>query len=161
MKRFINIFITTFAVWAILSGFSNQELIAGLAVALIITVLLYKRSEYTLNLKVLGPFIFVLKYLPVFIIELFKANFDVAKRVVKSEIPVNPGFVTIHTSLKNKYAKLLLANSITLTPGTMTLDIVDDKLYIHWIDVVGENSEEHFKAIASKFEKIIMEVFNE
>jgi multicomponent Na+:H+ antiporter subunit E len=70
-----------------------------------------------------------------------KANFDVAYRVITGKI--NPGIVKISPDLKTDLGVTLLANSITLTPGTLSVDIDENKndLYIHWINVKKEALE--------------------
>jgi len=98
-------------------------------------------------------------YIPVFLWEMLKANLDVAYRVLHPKLPINPGIVKIKTGLKNELAQTMLANSITLTPGTMTVDIDGDDLYIHWIDVKAQGVEEASQRIASRFEKILARVF--
>ena len=90
---------------------------------------------------------------------MIKANIDVARRVINPSLPINPGIVAIKTNLKSDQAKLFLANSITLTPGTLTVDIVDDTLYIHWIDVESEKPREQKEKISAKFEKLLKGVF--
>ncbi len=73
-----------------------------------------------------------------FIVELSKANIDVAIRVITGKI--NPGIVRITPNLKTDLGITMLANSITLTPGTLSVDI-DEKtndLYVHWINVKEE-----------------------
>ena len=74
-------------------------------------------------------------------------------------MPIKPGVVVIKTSLKQDMAKLILANSITLTPGTFTLDIKGDKLLIHWIYVRSEDIEESTKNIGERFEKYLKVIF--
>lgn len=66
-----------------------------------------------------------------------KANLDVAYRVITGKI--NPGIVRVETSLRNAYAITMLANSITLTPGTLTVDVDEDNgtYYIHWINITN------------------------
>jgi len=78
-----------------------------------------------LALYIVGPFF----------IELTKANFDVAYRVITGNI--RPGIIRLKSEMKSDFALLMLANSITLTPGTLTVDI-DEKnndLFIHVINV--------------------------
>ena len=70
-------------------------------------------------------------------------------------MPIRPGIVEIKTSLKSDLAKVALANSITLTPGTFTLDILGDRLLIHWINVKTENIDEASRIIAGRFERYI------
>ena len=73
-----------------------------------------------------------------FFIGMAKANFDVAYRVITGEI--NPGIVKISPKLKTDLGITMLANSITLTPGTLSVDIDESNndLYIHWINVKKE-----------------------
>jgi len=54
---------------------------------------------------------------------------------------------------------MFLANSITLTPGTLTVDVIDDIMYIHWIDVKTDNSEKQKNYISTKFENLLKGVF--
>lgn len=85
-------------------------------------------------------FVFI-GYLFYFFVEMAKANFDVAYRVITGKI--NPGIVKISPGLKTDLGITMLANSITLTPGTLSVDIDEDKndLYIHWINVKKEALE--------------------
>lgn len=76
-----------------------------------------------------------------FLMALIQANLDVAMRVITGKI--NPGIVRIPTGLASDGALTLLANSITLTPGTLTVDADDESrdLYIHWINVTTETPD--------------------
>jgi len=96
---------------------------------------------------------FFIIYLVVLFKEIVQANIDVAYRVIHPKMPIKPGIIVISTELKQDIAKMILANSITLTPGTFTLDIIDDKLLIHWINVKTEDVEEATHIIGDKFEK--------
>jgi len=82
-----------------------------------------------------------------------KANIDVAYRVLHPRLPIDPGLIKIKTKLKSEISKALLANSLTLTPGSTTVDIIGDQIYIHCIDVNRPVREE-----AEMFEKIIARV---
>jgi multicomponent Na+:H+ antiporter subunit E len=101
----------------------------------------------------------MIQYLIVFLIALVQSNLDVAKRVLTPSLPINPGIVKFKTKLKTNYSKMILANSITLTPGTLSIDIVDDTFYIHWIDVKSTDPEKAFTEIAENFEKILLKIF--
>jgi multicomponent Na+:H+ antiporter subunit E len=74
-------------------------------------------------------------------------------------MPIKPGIVVIETQLKSDIAKLILANSITLTPGTFTLDVIGDKLLIHWINVKTEDIDEATNLIGRRFEKYLNVIF--
>ena len=99
-------------------------------------------------------------YLVVLLVEIIKANFDVAYRIIHPKLPIKPGIVVIKTELKQDFAKMMLANSITLTPGTFTLDIIGDRLLIHWIYVRTENTERATEMIGNKFEKYLKVIFS-
>ena len=161
MSRFIFSFGIFFLIWlGFTSSFHYQEVIVGAFLSLILAFLSYK-SFTELGLFYLNPkrLFYIIKYLVVFTIALIKANFDVAKRVINPKLPINPGIVTYHTSLQSDTAKMFLANSITLTPGTLTVDVIDDKLYIHWIDVISEDPETIYNEIGKDFEEILKEIF--
>lgn len=94
-----------------------------------------------------------------FPVELVKANVDVAKRALSPKLPVNPGIVKVPVGLESEYAQAMLADSITLTPGTITMDIAEEDgntwYYIHWIDVRTSEHAEAGEAIKGKLEKKI------
>jgi multicomponent Na+:H+ antiporter subunit E len=100
----------------------------------------------------------VLKYLSLFAHELVKSNLDVARRMVSPNLRINPGIVEVKTKLKHPTYRLILANSITLTPGTLTVDMIGDSLFIHWIDVTGKDVESATREISSKFEDYLMQL---
>ncbi|MCK5856624.1 MAG: Na+/H+ antiporter subunit E [Bacteroidales bacterium] len=113
-------------------------------------------SEIKLTPK---AFAYTFIYLIVFMGELVKANIDVTRRVLSPSLPINPGIVKVETRLKSKMARLILANSITLTPGTFTLEVHDDAFYIHWIDVKHAEEAQATEDLVRKFEKILEEMY--
>ena len=144
-----------FCLWLLLTSTSNfQEVLAGVVLALLVAALGYKGFT-TRGLRIFSPrrLLHLLIYLPVFFWELIKANFDVAYRVIHPRMPIRPGIVAIKTELKSDIGKLFLANSITLTPGTLTLEVEGEHLFIHWINVKDEDVERASQLIGSRFEK--------
>jgi multicomponent Na+:H+ antiporter subunit E len=73
-------------------------------------------------------------------------------------MPIRPGIVKVRTTLKSDLGKTLLANSITMTPGTITVDIIGEYLYIHWIYVRSEDPEIYTGMITGAFEKYIKKI---
>ncbi len=155
-------FITAFVLWILLTGTLNsQNLIAGVAAAFVVALLFG-------NVFVQSPgkcfqvtrWFWFLQYLYIFIWECIKANFDVAYRVLHPKMPIKPGIVKIKTSLKSDIARTMLANSITMTPGTLTVDIDGEYLYIHWIYVQAAGIEEASEKIVGKFEPLLARVFD-
>jgi multicomponent Na+:H+ antiporter subunit E len=157
----ISAILMLFALWVLLSSpVSREELIAGALLSLLL-ILTPASSPELLKELVLTPkrIIYILGFLAVFVIEVIKSNIDVALRVVKPVIPIKPGIVQVNTKLSSKPARLLLANAITLTPGTITVDIHKDQLFIHWIYIDAEDVDTATKKIVSKFERYLEVIF--
>lgn len=161
MNRFLFTFGALILIWiGFTTSLNPQELIVGAIVSLIIALLSFK-SFTDKGLSFFQPkrIYHIFRFLITFFIALVKSNFDVARRVINPKLPINPGIVAYKTKLKNRTAKVFLANAITLTPGTLTVDIIDDELFIHWIDVISDNPEVIFNEIGADFEKILKEIF--
>lgn len=157
MKNFIISALLVFAAWLMLNGSLNQSvLLIGLVVTAVIALFFSTRHPVFKDVKLSPKAIAAMvAYVFVFSWELLKANLDVALRVLAPSLPVNPGIVEIKTGLKSEIGRLALANSITLTPGTLTVDVKDDSLFIHWIDVTDKDVEGATRKIASTFEKYL------
>lgn len=106
-------------------------------------------------------YLWFLYYIPVFVWECFKANLDGAWRVIHPDLPMRPGIVKVKTRLTSQTALTLLANSLTLKPGTMTVDIDEENgfLYVHWIDVRSQDVTQATEHIVRKFENILARIF--
>ena len=163
MKSRIILFILAFFVWCLLSWMPDwQHLLVGIFVAALVAYITGDMFVQRPHLfKHVERYLWFLYYIPVFLWEMFKANIDVAYRVGHPNLPINPGIVKVRTSLKSETGLTFLANSITLTPGTLTVD-VDQKngyLYVHWIDVKHKDIEGATKRIVHRFEKILTRIF--
>ncbi len=166
MKSRILMFILAFIVWCALTWMpSTQQLIAGAVVAFVVAAVMgsmfVNRPHMALHPMRWLRFLFV--YIPVFAWELLKANLDVAYRVVHPGLPIRPGIVKIRTGLRSETGLTFLANSITLTPGTLTVDVDGEEgvLYVHWINVGERDVEAASRAIGGRFEPILMKIFEE
>jgi multicomponent Na+:H+ antiporter subunit E len=139
--------------------FTVSNLVVG-AVSSVITSLIFTRFFIKNVYKLLQPkrYFWFMVYLVVFVWECIKANIDVAYRVLNPAMPIRPGIVKVRTTLKSDLAKMLLANSITMTPGTISVDIIDDCLYIHWIYIRSEDPEVYTGMITGAFEKYIKRI---
>ena len=73
----------------------------------------------------------VLRYLPWLIKEIIKANYDVAKRVISPNLPISPCLFEAPVSQKTDLGQALYANSITLTPGTVSVDLAPNMIQVH------------------------------
>lgn len=163
MRSKIVLFLLAYAVWVLLCWIPDAaHLVIGVFVAAFVAFLMGDLfpSRFRLLFDV-KRYLWALYFIPVFLWECIKANIDVAYRVIHPDLPISPGIVKIKTYLKSDLALTFLANFITLTPGTMCVDINRDKgfLYIHWINVKDKDIEGASKLIMGKFEKILKEIF--
>ncbi len=160
-------FIVCFVFWILLTwSFAVQELIAGAVVSLLVALFAARFFIHEKAFWLLNPakFFSALGYwLGVFPVELVKANLDMAKRCYGGCKDINPGIVRVPVDLKSEYGMTALANSITLTPGTITMEIAeeDDQLYyyIHWIDVQETDPEKAGEAIKGTLERGVRRVW--
>lgn len=155
-------FLISLAMWLLLSfSIDWQHLATGFAVSLLVALTMGDMfTEQAFKWFEPKRYLWFLIYVLVFSWECLKANLDVACRVLHPHLPIHPGIVKIKTNLKTETALTLLANFITLTPGTCSVDIDAENgyLYIHWIDVKTQDVAEASRMIASKFERILKEV---
>lgn len=84
---------------------------------------------------------------------------DIAWRVLQPGIPLRSGIIKIKTRLKSDVSRTMLANTLSLSPGTMTVDMVDDDVYVHWLDVGSQDPRKAGQMIAERTEKMIKEIF--
>ncbi|MFT5871634.1 MAG: multicomponent Na+:H+ antiporter subunit E [Clostridium sp.] len=92
-------------------------------------------------------------YIIIWIKEIVVSNFNVAKIVLSPQILISPKIVTINTKIKSDFHKTIFANSITLTPGTLTISMVRDEIIVHCL------KEEFSRELTnSVFEKIILKI---
>jgi multicomponent Na+:H+ antiporter subunit E len=148
----------TVLLWLLLAGDLHlQEWIAAALVGVMVTAVAGPRLGLYLGLRfsVAAP-VHLLRYLAHFAAALVRANLDMARRVLTPRLPIRPGVVAVQTRLQSPLGKLLLANSITLTPGTLTVDVQGDRILVHWIDCrPGTDLEGATRAIAQGFERHI------
>jgi multicomponent Na+:H+ antiporter subunit E len=100
----------------------------------------------------------VIRLFLIFIRELILSNISVLKVILKPKLDIRPGIFALSTELQKDWEITVLANLITLTPGTLVIDVSSDNkvLYIHAMDIA--DAEEAINSIKNTFEKAIMEV---
>ena len=166
MRRLIY-FILALIIWILMAWpfvdgkIDVQVLIAGVIAAAIVAFLFHEilPKEHRVFISPVRIF-WALVYVPVFFYYVIMANFDVVYRALHPKMPIKPGIVKIKTVLKTESGITALANSITLTPGTLTVDLTDDGfLYIHWINVKSDDVEQATKLIAQRFEWFLLKIF--
>jgi multicomponent Na+:H+ antiporter subunit E len=99
-------------------------------------------------------------YIFVFLYYVVRGGLDVAYRVLNPAMPIRPGVVRVRTRLTTDTGRTALANSITLTPGTLTLDVsADGVFYVHWLFVQTTEEEAAAEQVLRRFEWFIERIF--
>lgn len=151
------LFATLFLFWILLNGsLSIATLISGLVVAGVIAIFFARNlsflSGFHLTPAGIGAALLFIGY---FLKELVKANLALAKLVLTPALPVDPAIVKVRTKLTDPVGRLLLANAITLTPGTLTCEIKGEFLYVHWVVAQSTDIEAATQEIVAGFERYL------
>lgn len=169
MLRRVVAFLISWIAWLLIvgpysaeRGVDLQAVAVGGGVALVVALFfggrLYERQPW----RMFDPrrYFWGLLYIPVLLWYILKANFQVAYIVLHPGLPIRPGIVRIRSRLRSASGITALANSITLTPGTLSVDAKEDgTLYIHWLTVETEDDAEAAKAISGRFEWFLERIF--
>jgi multicomponent Na+:H+ antiporter subunit E len=163
MKR-VALFVLALLLWVALSlPFGpawHQDLLAGVVVALLVVLVMKEvPAEEVAKAFDVRRYCWLAVYLVVLAYYVIKANLDVMYRLLHPDMPIRPGIVKVKTELKTPTGVTVLANSITLTPGTLTVNATEDGwLYVHWICVASDDPEEAAGHITKKFEWFIKRI---
>ncbi len=146
-----------FVFWLLWSGHFGDPLLLGFGVfSCLVVVLLSRRMNIVddegapvqLGIR---PF----RYAPWLIKEIVLANIDVAKRILHPRLPIQPGMIRVKAMQKSDLAKVIFANSITLTPGTVSVDMQDDIVSVHALtaDDAAEDASGDMNRRVAKLER--------
>ncbi|MDQ1281433.1 MAG: multicomponent Na+:H+ antiporter subunit [Thermoproteota archaeon] len=163
-KSIVPIFLA-FVVYVVFSGsLSIYDISTGIVVAIVAGLLfseiLVKNVSKSLSLMRLGHLIRYAFYY--FFVAEVQAHLDVIKRILNPKMPINPGIVRVPYEVSSDYAIVGVAGSIINTPGTVVIDIDEEKklYYVHWIDVSTQEPGKCRQAICESFEKYLTKVFD-
>ena len=146
MVYVIGLVVTLIAFWLGMSGHYTQLLVSLGAVSILVTVLLTLRltgidRDTSPYLRIFGLF----GYWVWLVGQVAKANWTVIKACLRADLDINPALIKVKTVCKSDLAKTVFANSITLTPGTVTVDVDEDVFLVHGLyedDAQPENFTE-------------------
>lgn len=131
------IFFVLFAMWLIFNGKITMEIIIiGLIFSFVLYRFCLKHLGYADDNKKYSVkrTLYLIQYLGILIWEIIKANIQVIKMTVAKELDFEPCLIYFKTDLKDSVSRVMLANSITLTPGTITVSLDDDTYCVHCLD---------------------------
>jgi multicomponent Na+:H+ antiporter subunit E len=150
-------FLTLLLFWILLNGsVATGTLLVGVVAAFLITFFFRRGLACFAELRLTPRALMAtVQFVIYFLKEMVKSNFKLAAIVLNPALPINPGIVKVRTKLKSPMARLLLANSITLTPGTLTLELEGEWLYVHWVTVESVDIEVATESIVAGFERYL------
>jgi len=133
VKHSLALLLILFGIWLLWSGQNDVLLISfGIGSCLIVTLLSRRMQivdEEGAPLQLgLRPFT---SYMPWLIKEIVIANVDVARLILHPRLPISPRMIRVRASQKGDLGRVIYANSITLTPGTVSVDIAGDEIAVH------------------------------
>lgn len=148
-----------FVAWVIFNGRLTVEIaLFGVAVAGLVFAFVCKFMDYSLRkeLRLYRKMPVFLQYLYYLIKEIITANLTVSRMILTRKEKMEPVIVHVRTTLKSETARMLLANSITLTPGTITVSMTDTDLLVHCLDKsLSEGMEDSvFVRLLQKLEEV-------
>lgn len=143
MKWHIGLFLAVLLAWLLLTGLTYQEFVTGVIVSIIITAF----GAYVYRKMGFNPGWFLL-YVPYYLYWEVVSHLEVIYRILTGRI--RPGIVSVPNRLKTNFGTTALANSITMTPGTLTLEADRKRLFIHCLSVKPGKEK-----IPGRFEKIL------
>lgn len=150
-----------FALWVIFNGRITLEiLIAGVIISVMLD--LFVKRVMKINLtgatfwKCVKLFPDAVFYVIVLLVEIVKANIAVTKIVLAPSINVEPCLVKFTSPLKTTAARVALANSITLTPGTITVSLEGNEFVVHALtrEIAGGLQGSIFERLLTRMERI-------
>lgn len=161
LVRFTITFISLFAGWLLFTwSLDPGSLVAGGLSSLIVSYLTYSmfvdETEAGRRAHLPRVHMFIV-FLAVLVFNMYVASFRVLWKILRGDI--NPRIVHFRTRLKTDIARVALTSSITLTPGTITLDLDEDHLVVHWLDAQTTHSRYAGRLIKGIYEKLLRKVW--
>ena len=132
MGYFLGVLFAVIAFWVAMSGVNTALILSMGVVSIILTMILCQRlGVIDSESSPYARFPIFLVYWSWLVLEIIKANWRVIRACLRAELDINPELVVVKTTCRSDLAKATFANSITLTPGTVTLSVDGDKLLVH------------------------------
>lgn len=155
VRNSIELFITLLLFWILLGGtLAPDTLAVGIVAAFAISFFYGDGISFLSDYRPMPrSFKATVGYVGTFLVELVRSNIALARIVLSPDLPIKPGIVKVRTRLKSRVGRLLLANSITLTPGTLTVEIEGDWLYVHWVSTEATDIDAATARIVAGFER--------
>jgi len=162
--KIVRIILTTLYLmvgWILFTGtVARSSLFLGLIFSALIASVMYSvfiEAEEAHRRSLLPHAHWLVLYVLLMIYKMYIASFNVLFNVIRGDI--NPRIVHFRTKLTSDVGRVILANSITLTPGTITVNLDDDHLIVHWLDAKTTHSKRAGDLIKGEFEALLKRIF--
>lgn len=153
MKGSVLLFLMLWAFWILLSGFNLPDILVGGVVSAVISAIFGYFFLSEAKASYIRGFVFFLAYIPYYVfletIDVLKVSYSILTGKIK------PGVVEIPHSHMHEWGVTVLSNSITMTPGTLTLDADPERLFVHWLNMKGDK-----KNIVSRLDKVLKRIWD-
>ncbi len=162
MKNIFMLWTSLFLIWLLLTFESRLEFfVSGLVITFLISMIFATDEDTNFKPKSLSKsLLYTFIYAFILSKECILSSLEVAWMVLHPKMPIMPGIIKIPSSLKGELELTVLSNSITLTPGTLLIDVDEDSnLYVHWILMKEENMDAARKEISEVYEKYLRRIF--
>ncbi len=161
VARFTILALFCFVLWLILSSELNVWSISigilfSLAASYYSYEIFYEKTEYNRS-DFLIRFEYFFVYVFLFVIQSYIASFELIYLIITRKH--NPGTVRIKTRLKSQIGRVFLANTITMIPGTLSLWLDNNHIFVHWFDIKTSHSKKAGHIIKQNFEQILEKIF--
>lgn len=141
-------------------GWHVQDIVAAIVLASLSTYLLYGLfPQHPGRMLGPGPIFWFAVYVVMIACEMARTNLAAAYRVLHVDAPIRPGIVRVTTRLQSEMAKTFLANSITMSRDTLTVDIVGQNIYVHCQEIPASGAEGWSEGIVGRFEWVLERIF--
>ena len=132
LRRTLSLFVLLFLTWLLLSGIYTSLLLGFGVLSCLLVIAICRRMKIVdleghPNHLILG----MMRYIPWLLWAIIKANIDVARRILHPRLPLSPRVIQVEASQKTHLGQVIYANSITLTPGTVTIETDEGTIDVH------------------------------
>ncbi len=166
-SKFIITTVFLFVIWVLMSGVMELGRWDEWSIGLTMSALI---AAFTSSMLIRGPakeilsgrrWIRAIAYIPFYAHAEVKSHIDVIKRILNPAMPINPGIVSVPYEVETDFGITTVACSITNTPGTVTIDVDEDRkrFYVHWIDVTSSDETVCYQQVAEAFDKRLRSIF--
>lgn len=153
VKGFICLWLLLIFLWiAANSSVSIDSVATGALISAVLAYIFCRRTDVWQSIRFTPSRLYhFILYTGVFAVELVRANLNMMRYVYSPRIDIKPGIVKVKIGLKSPVGRLALASSIALTPGSLVVDVKDDVMFVHWLDVKTTDQDEATRIIAGPF----------